>query len=502
MLGVGQATVNGNPQSGLREANAEEYVTKKSGGTGERLFALPLLLPTSSGGGIFNNKQQQEKNEEVETFASTERRRTQSDKHECEMRTASSFFLSILVLFHYNHHLRNNAQVLGIFDTWRTSYSRLVEDPNNYGLNGYEKRIAFTGRVFVTMLGYPQRCERKGVSHACTLSFACWMVGGSSQAGCGANPWLVACCVTGRKMKPVRIDYSDDDVNDLADQPFLESKDLMSNSLRRDVEDEGCGLSADRVLAKRIIGGAEARFGQFPWQAHIKISSYQCGGVLVSRRFVATAAHCIIRARLRDITVYLGELDTQDTGKVLELAPAELHRVRKKILHPEFMFRTTQPDRFDLALLEMVTEAGHSFHIVPICLPHVSGMALNLPGRKAIVAGWGKIKPTNSLSGTNVLRSASVPILSIEECISWHKTKQIKVELHDDMLCAGYEDGRQDACLGDSGGPLIVLEDGRWTLVGITSAGFGCGEHHQPGIYHSVAVTANWIRSEIEKIEL
>lgn len=42
---------------------------------------------------------------------------------------------------------------------------------------------------------------------------------------------------------------------------------------------------------------------------------------------MATAAHCIIKARMNDITVYLGELDTQDTGKVLELAPAELHRV-------------------------------------------------------------------------------------------------------------------------------------------------------------------------------
>lgn len=65
------------------------------------------------------------------------------------------------------------------------------------------------------------------------------------------------------------------------------------------------------------------------------------------------------------------------------------------------------------------------------------------------------------------------------------------------MLCAGHQDGRQDACLGDSGGPLITLNDGRWTLIGITSAGFGCGEPYQPGIYHSVSVTADWIRSII-----
>lgn len=55
----------------------------------------------------------------------------------------------------------------------------------------------------------------------------------------------------------------------------------------------------------------------------------------VSRRFVATAAHCIITARLTDIMVYLGELDTQDTGKVAELAPAELHRVRNPVHSPK-----------------------------------------------------------------------------------------------------------------------------------------------------------------------
>jgi hypothetical protein len=50
---------------------------------------------------------------------------------------------------------------------------------------------------------------------------------------------------------------------------------------------------------------------------------------------------------------------------------------------------------------------------------------------------------------------------------------------------------------GDSGGPLIVNYEGRWTLAGITSAGFGCAVDHQPGIYHKVAVTARWIANAI-----
>lgn len=52
--------------------------------------------------------------------------------------------------------------------------------------------------------------------------------------------------------------------------------------------------------------------------------------------------------------------------------------------------------------------------------------------------------------------------------------------------------------VGDSGGPLIVKDmNGRYTLVGITSAGFGCGIDHQPGIYHNVQMTSKWIQDMI-----
>lgn len=190
--------------------------------------------------------------------------------------------------------------------------------------------------------------------------------------------------------------------------------------------------------------------------------------------------------------------------------------MRRKLIHPNFEFRSTQPDRYDLALLELITDAGYSYHISPICLPDKN---LMLIGRNAVVAGWGKVHASNDLMGTNVLRSVTVPILGrifsvltfniliiadycldVNECVAWHGIKQISVELHEEMMCAGHETGKYDACLGDSGGPLIVLEKGRWTLAGITSAGFGCGEPHQPGIYHRITVTADWIRSMIKRI--
>lgn len=47
------------------------------------------------------------------------------------------------------------------------------------------------------------------------------------------------------------------------------------------------------VAQKRIIGGNTAGFGELPWQAHIRIAGYQCGGVLLNHNYIATAAHVI-----------------------------------------------------------------------------------------------------------------------------------------------------------------------------------------------------------------
>ncbi len=45
----------------------------------------------------------------------------------------------------------------------------------------------------------------------------------------------------------------------------------------------------------------------------------------------------------------------------------------------------------------------------------------------------------------------------------------------------------------------VINFDGRWTLIGITSAGFGCAVEKQPGIYHKVSKTARWIAHMIKK---
>lgn len=39
--------------------------------------------------------------------------------------------------------------------------------------------------------------------------------------------------------------------------------------------------------------------------------------------------------------------------------------------------------------------------------------------------------------------------------------------------------------------------EGRWTLIGLVSAGYSCAKRGQPGIYHRVAHTSDWISSSV-----
>ena len=93
-----------------------------------------------------------------------------------------------------------------------------------------------------------------------------------------------------------------------------------------------------------------------------------------------------------------------------------------------------------------------------------------------------------------MLQVVDVPLIENGECEVWHERAGITVKLYPEMMCAGYRDGGKDSCKGDSGGPLMVRQrDGRFVLVGLVSAGFSCGKPGQPGIYHRISATADWI---------
>ena len=61
-----------------------------------------------------------------------------------------------------------------------------------------------------------------------------------------------------------------------------------------------CGLRQIAQIRKgKIINGTEAAAGQLPWLVSIhQWGGHHCGGVIISDRWVLTAAHCLYEYRL------------------------------------------------------------------------------------------------------------------------------------------------------------------------------------------------------------
>ncbi|KAF6206697.1 hypothetical protein GE061_017933 [Apolygus lucorum] len=258
------------------------------------------------------------------------------------------------------------------------------------------------------------------------------------------------------------------------------------NSLLPEEPQQGCGVSVKSQTAqRRIVGGDEAGFGSFPWQAYIRIGSSRCGGSLVNRYHVVTAGHCVARANARQVQVTLGDYVI---NSAVEPLPAYTYGVRQISVHPYFKF-TPQADRFDVAVLRLDRPVQYMPHIAPICLPTKGEDFL---GQYGWAAGWGALQPGSRLR-PKTLQAVDVPVIDNRLCERWHRSNGINVVIYDEMLCAGYRGGGKDSCQGDSGGPLMLERSGRWFLIGIVSAGYSCAQKGQPGIYHRVANTVDWI---------
>ena len=114
----------------------------------------------------------------------------------------------------------------------------------------------------------------------------------------------------------------------------------------------------------------------------------------------------------------------------------------------------------------------------------------------ANVSGWGE---DQRRSKSDSLLFAQLPVLTHEACADKLKSTKHKDSITENMICAGGT--RQDACEGDSGGPLTYLRNGtngqeERYLCGLVFWGFPCYRYRGrfPTMYTDATKYVKWIR--------
>ncbi|MFR9755104.1 S1 family peptidase [Streptomyces sp. TR06-5] len=241
-----------------------------------------------------------------------------------------------------------------------------------------------------------------------------------------------------------------------------------------------------------VVGGRTAQVRDHSWAVALASrerfgsarSGQFCGGAVVARRTVLTAAHClssqvlgVSRQRVTDLTVISGRGDlTRGEGRETSVA--------RVWINPGHDPRTHTGDVAVVTLAEPLPGGA--------LVPAGAGDRAYGPGTEAEVYGWGDTRGDGSYA--NRLHAAPVRVLPDEECARAYPGDGTGAYRAATMLCAGLPEGGSDACQGDSGGPLVA----RGRLVGLVSWGTGCGERGSPGVYTRISAVLPLLRAHLE----
>ncbi|KAK9718695.1 Trypsin [Popillia japonica] len=228
-------------------------------------------------------------------------------------------------------------------------------------------------------------------------------------------------------------------------------------------------------FAPFITEGDNATLGDFPYAAALGFPK-TIGEILLPNEtsWECGAAHCVVQQfgnRLPKI-VRLGKVDLEgDEDQV----PAQEIPVSKVEVHPNFNYINRQND---LALLELSWPANFTDYVKPVCLSTEDNIPPNL-----VIIGWGATE-TDNYTISRFLKKGHTKLYDFNKCVEKYSTP-VKSDFNTRQFCAlsdpvGDRTMREDACLGDSGGPIQFenTKDNGATpavVVGVVSFGRGCG---------------------------
>lgn len=284
--------------------------------------------------------------------------------------------------------------------------------------------------------------------------------------------------------------------------------------------------NSDNVQSRILNGEQASKVANdlLPWQAAMLgmpnedgKANARCGAVVISDYWVVTAAHCAVDGLGMSATLIAGTTYIPNsTGDVHTIDDANKFNIIRKILHPSY--KGGYDLDHDLALLKVdrkLTSVAKPIKIATVQEQAAADDAFSNTWNESayskanlITSGWGLTEPDfNQPDDLMVVKLAGIPD---ESCDSGYQA--LTADSH--FVCADSNnpDIKKDACMGDSGGPLIWqnpdhVSDSDYGLrvVGVTSNGPYCEKKENgdsnaqfSGLYTELAAYYSWIEQVTE----
>ncbi|XP_015108896.1 uncharacterized protein LOC107035816 [Diachasma alloeum] len=226
-------------------------------------------------------------------------------------------------------------------------------------------------------------------------------------------------------------------------------------------------------VPQRIVHGEDASIIEFPSTVVLQRLSgrHLCGGTLISKKHVLTAAHCftegskpngnLVIAPASGVRIIPGHDHLTDSNKLQ-------HYLADRIdVHPEWPGEDVEDAGGDLAIVTLKTEIPENKFQKIAALPS----ARVKPGSVATAVGWGLTQEDESGSPTDHLQRVTFKVLDYNFC-----------KAHRDPLAPKN---------GDSGGPLYSVNK---EVIGVVSYSYSCTGAH-PSIFTDVFPYKSWIEA-------
>uniref|UniRef100_A0A8C9S919 trypsin n=1 Tax=Scleropages formosus TaxID=113540 RepID=A0A8C9S919_SCLFO len=234
-------------------------------------------------------------------------------------------------------------------------------------------------------------------------------------------------------------------------------------------------VAGQRLIQGRIVGGYVPAPHSIRYIVSIQSPSgrHFCGGSLVHRYWVLTAAHCNIGSE--QMTIVAG-----DHSLNIYEGTEQYSKPQRLIPHPQYDKSTNDAD---IMLIKLKVPVILNRYVSVVALPR---QGASLPeGRACWVSGWGHTS-TGGGQLPSTLHTAKLPVISSLRC---NGSESFNGNITKNMMCAGYSSGGKDACKGDSGGPLVC----QGFVHGVVSWGNLCAKANFPGVYTAVSRFRRWI---------